>query len=94
MLRVFVATEDWKDNEFCPHVTARDLSGKEEVIYLPRTRPGDPNVRNGAMLIAGQADNRLWYCLTDYMDAPIGAFQIVPEDMNIPGWKPIEQGNN
>ena len=89
-LRVATSTAKWADGSPDPYVNCTDnASGEAIVVRLPRTMPGDPNVRSGAKVVYGRANDGLLYCVTDYMDDKIGTLK--PNKITIaefvPGWE-------
>jgi hypothetical protein len=87
-LRVATSTAKWVDGS-PPSVACTDNeTGDPITVLLPRTMPGDPNVRSGATVVYGRANDGSFYCVTDYMDDKIGTLKpnIITNDEFVPGW--------
>jgi hypothetical protein len=79
-VRFAKATANWSKGGGRPYVTCQecsddtgsDAAGAAFNVYLPRTKPGDPNVIANAVLPFGLTRNGTRVCTGDYLDDKIG----------------------
>jgi hypothetical protein len=79
-VRFAKATANWSKGAGRPYVTCQECdddtganaAGAAFNVYLPRTKPGDPNVIANAVLPFGLTRNGTRVCTGDYLDDKIG----------------------
>lgn len=103
----FRTQEAWRKNSGDARVNARRITGTpgrtststdetDVWIYLPRTRPADPNVVASTNILCGQDSDNAWTCLSDYLDDKIGTVKMwVGAKAAIPsGWRLMDGVEN